>query len=602
VQFVLGALAAPLGYLVARRAVRPVWALLAGLAIASFAPLVFFEGLFLVEGLVLLALSLALAFAVCAPARVWGAALAGAALGFATLGRGSNLLLAVPFAAWFAACSPRPGRHRLRAAGVFVAGCFLVLAPLLARNAVRAGRPLLLTANAGFNAYVGNGPQATGVFVDVPGLDLQQDRLTTRYVQRELGRTVTASETSDFWMQRTRAWVRAHPGRTLWLFFWKLLLFWNRMSIPQVEGFESAAAGSVLGRPPFWHRFGFLAVGLAVAVLALATLVWQRRRADPAARVRGFIAACALTYSVSIALFFVTDRYRVPILPYVIILAAYACQVTVESLARGARRRLLALVLGFAGCFALTDPARLGVDVIRMRRDLHVHQGLRYGAARQFDAALREYGAALALDPQSADVRDGLARMLGRAGQDSLALQQFRALLQEHPDDARAWYNLGNLFARRGRHLESLGAFRRAVELEPKREAAWNHIGEAYRALGDTLRAAAAYQQALRIVPGYEQALNNLATLHAVQGDGAAAEAGWRAALASNGRYLPALVNLAILLTDTGRHPEAIVMWKRVLAVDPQNAEALRVLRELDPSAVPASLPGASGGKPGDEE
>ena len=600
-QFVLGALAAPLTFLVARRALRPAWAGVAGLAVASCAPLVFFEGLFLVEGLVLLGLMAALCFAVLDPRRSRWAALSGAALGFAALGRGSNLLLVLPFAAWFAWCGAAPWQRRLQGVAAFIAGCLVVLSPLLVRNAVRNGRPLLLTANVGFNAYVGNGPDATGVFVVVPGLELQQDQLTTRYVQRKLGRTVTASQTSDFWMERTQVWVRAHPGRTARLFLWKMILFWNRMSIPQVEGFESAA-GTVLGRPPFWHRFTFLPAGMVGAALALWTLVWRRGRADSASRVRGFIAACALIYSVSIALFFVTDRYRVPVLPYVIILAAFAGQVTVNLCARGSRRWLPLLGFALLGCFLLTDPARLGVDQQRMRRDLHVHTGLRYGAAGEFDAALREYHAALALDPQSADVRDGLARMLGRAGQDSVALVQFRTVLRDRPDDARTWYNLGNLFQRRGRHLEALGAFRRAVDLEPKREAAWNHIGEAYRALGDTVRAAAAYQRALEIVPGYEQALNNLATLHAVQGDGPAAEAGWRAALESNGRYLPALVNLAILLTDTGRHAEALAMWKRVLAVDPQNSTALRMVRELDPRAATTSLPGTSGGKPGDEE
>jgi cytochrome c-type biogenesis protein CcmH/NrfG len=55
---------------------------------------------------------------------------------------------------------------------------------------------------------------------------------------------------------------------------------------------------------------------------------------------------------------------------------------------------------------------------------------------------------------------------------------------------------------------------------------------------------------------------------------------------------LPALVNLAILLTDTGRHTEAVETWRTVLRVDPGNATARRVLRELDPSA---SLPERAG-------
>ena len=94
------------------------------------------------------------------------------------------------------------------------------------------------------------------------------------------------------------------------------------------------------------------------------------------------------------------------------------------------------------------------------------------------------------------------------------------------------------------------------------------------------------------IQTGDSPLLNNLAALRAAQGDGPAAEAGWRAALAANPRYLPALVNLAILLTDTGRHTEAVETWRTVLRVDPGNATARRVLRELDPSG---SLPERAG-------
>jgi tetratricopeptide (TPR) repeat protein len=232
----------------------------------------------------------------------------------------------------------------------------------------------------------------------------------------------------------------------------------------------------------------------------------------------------------------------------------------------------------------LTDPARLRIDRRALQRDLHVHAALRSAAARRFDDAVREYGAALALDPKNADVRDGMARMLARAGQDSLARGFFRNLLREHPDDGRTWYNFGNFCRRRGRHAEALAAFAKSVELDPTREAAWNHLGETQRALGDTAAAAAAYRRAIAVVPAYDRALNNLAALNAQQGHGRAAEKGFRAALEANPRYLPALVNLGILLTEAGRHPEAVAVWRRALAVDPRNEVVRRALGQLDPT------------------
>ena len=594
VQLALGALAAPMTFLVARRALRPGLALLAALALASFAPLVFFESLFLVEGLVLLALLAAILFAVLGPARLGFAVLSGLALGVAVLGRGSNLLVALPLGAWFLLCGAPVRRQALGRCALFLAGLALALAPLVVRNTVRTGRPFLLTANAGFNLWVGNGPDATGIFVAVPGLDLQQDLFTLRYVQRQLQRPVTASTTNDYWMQRTRDWVREHPARTLRLFGWKLLLFWNRLSIPQVEGFESSAAGTALAGAPFWRSFAFLPLALVGTVLVLVGSVRasRRRNVTAAQPTRMLLACCAAVYSISIAVFFVTDRYRVPLLPVLVILAVVALESLAACFASGRRRWIPAMALVVTTAFAVTDPDLLGVDEVRMQRDLHVHAALRFAAAGQYELALVEYRTAVALDPADAEVGEGYARMLARAGRDSLAILQFRAVLDGNPGYARAWYNLGNLYRRLGRPQPALQAYERALEIEPNREAAWNQVGEVHRSLGDTARAAESYRRALAIVPAYDRALNNLAALRAAQGDGPAAEAGWRAALAANPRYLPALVNLAILLTDTGRHTEAVETWRTVLRVDPGNATARRVLRELDPSA---SLPERAG-------
>lgn len=582
VQLGLGALAAPLTWWVGRHALRPALALAAAAALACFAPLVFFEALFLVEGLVLLALLGALACAVAGSRRTAFAFIGGVCIGVAVLGRGSNLLILPVLAAWPWFDPHGTRRLATRRMLATVLGCLFLLAPLAARNTLRSRVPVFLTANFGFNLWVGNGAQATGIFVRVPGVDLQQDPLTVRYVQRQLHRPVTVSQASHFWLSRTRAWVRAHPGRTLRLFAWKLLLFWNRLSIPQVEGFEAVARDSPLSRAPFWSSFAFLPLGLLASLTAFWHAARQRRALSAEGRVRALLALWAWLYAASIAVFFITDRYRVPLLPVLVILGAATLQTVAAGLAPHRRRALLATLAGIGLCFLITSPQVLGVDVRRMRRDLHVHAALREAEAGRFDAALRQFAAAIALDPRDPETRDGRARILSRAGHDSLAIAAFRSLLRDHPDDARVWYNLGNAYHRADLDSAAMSAYQRSLALEPEREAAWNQLGEAYRARGDTARAADCYRSALAIVPAYEQALNNLAALRAYQGHASTAETGFRAAIAANPRYVPALVNLGILLTDSGRTAEAIRTWKQILAVDPKQETARRVLQELE--------------------
>ncbi len=596
VQMILGALAAPLVFVLARRMVTNTGALVAGVAMATFAPVIFFESLFLVEWLVLVTWLGSTALAVRMPRGRVHALLAGVLLGVATLGRGSNALLLVPMGLWFAwrnrgdasrsedarrsADTHRRGRLPVwlpvwsRQVLRFGAGWLVVLLPLFVYNATHAQQPVLMTANAGFNLYLGNGPGATGIFQLPDGIDLAQDPLALRYVQRQTGTRVTASEASRFWAHETWAWVREHPGGTLELLAWKVALFWNRFPIPQIESFTSVAPLYRLGGFPYWSSYWILPLGLVGGLLALVRL---RKRDSTARDEAGLVALGVAAYVAAIALFFVTDRYRIAAMPHLIVLSVYVCSDIVRHLAVRKRATALGIGLLLVGAAGVTAPDLLAIDRAKVGRDLLVHDALRFAKAGAFDAAIEAYETALRGAPQDADLRDGVARLYARAGRDTLAIATFLDLLQ-HEESARSWYNLGNVYRRSRRHLEAVHAYRRALDLEPKRETAWNNLGESYRALGDTAAAANAYMRAIEIVPGHEQALNNLGALRASQGDAHAAEAGFRAAVQANPRYVPAWTNLAILLTGNARYREALDAWRMIRALDPDNAVAQQAL------------------------
>lgn len=581
VQLALGALTAPLVFVVARRAMRGTGALCAGIVVATCAPLVFYESLLLVEWIVALGLMAATWLAVRAPSRGRSALLGGACLGVASLARGSNLLLLPAFALWFG-MRRGVGKAGWAQMARLLLGCVLVLSPLLIWNARHAEQPLLLTANAGFNLYLGNGPESTGLFQLPEGLDLAQDPLALRAVQRETQTKVTASVASHYWLAKTWEHMQAHPLRALDLLAWKGLLFWNRYSFPQVESFASATRLLPLSHLPFWHGGWIFPLALLGIVFALAHGRRAFRRDQVGAEpVHFFLAVCVILYAFSIVLFFVTDRYRVPAMPWLVLLAVMGVGRMLTQLAGGHRKQLLGSVVLLSGLFAVTDPGRIGVDRARVQRDVLVHDALREAKAGMFDAAVASYAAALQSAPRDADLRDGMARMLSRAGRDSLALGVYADLLLDEPRFGRGWYNLGNLLRRMGRQAEAVQAYRQAVEIDPWREAAWNNLGESERALGDTLAAARAYHRALELVPGYEQALNNLAALRGFQGDAEAAESGFREAIAANPRYLPAWKNLAILLTNQRRLAEARTAWQNILVLDPGDSLAHEVLRRI---------------------
>src|SRR5205085_7402402 len=125
----------------------------------------------------------------------------------------------------------------------------------------------------------------------------------------------------------------------------------NRLSIPQVEGFEAMAPGTPLARPPFWHSFAFLPLGLAGTLLTAGSIFRRRRSASSRESVRALLTLWAWVYAASIALFFVTDRYRVPLFPCLVVLAAVAVEWLIACFAPERRRYLPFLAAGLGAAF-----------------------------------------------------------------------------------------------------------------------------------------------------------------------------------------------------------------------------------------------------------
>jgi 4-amino-4-deoxy-L-arabinose transferase-like glycosyltransferase len=147
VQMLLGAVACVLLTLLARRFVQPWTAVLCGLGLALFGPMVFYEGTFLRAGLFTCVAVAGIYLLVRAgeattPRGDGWALAAGVALSAGVLLRPNYLLFAVLALAWL--YFHRPWRTLAFAAG----GLLLPLLPVVAANSVRSGGLRFLSSNA----------------------------------------------------------------------------------------------------------------------------------------------------------------------------------------------------------------------------------------------------------------------------------------------------------------------------------------------------------------------------------------------------------------------------------------------------------------------
>lgn len=240
--------------------------------------------------------------------RAWQAATCGLLLGVLAI-TGSAGLSVLPVLLLAGLYSPLPVRTRLLHGAILVATFAMVLAPWLARNQRLLGAPVI-TSNGGFNLYIGNNPAATGWFVSVS--DTPMGKAWPEL--RKRGELVASNVLHDEAMR----WISAHPAEFVGLTLRKAAYFWMP---PVHEGKGQPMRGEALVRQA-WLTEYLLVVGLAVLGLSLPAL----RNRKTALLWVGIASYCALHM-----FFYVIFRYREPLIPLMVVLAA----LTVERLVAG---------------------------------------------------------------------------------------------------------------------------------------------------------------------------------------------------------------------------------------------------------------------------
>ncbi len=442
VQTTIGLATIPLVYELARRTVGRIPGLVAGTLAASYAPFIFFESEVLEITIVLAAVVGCLIALLAAErqGRIRQALLAGALLGLAALGK-PNLLLFAPVAAvWlFVSGARREGgrRRALVIAVVFFVAAGAVILPTTVHNWRASGDLIPVSSNGGINLYIGNHPGAQGMFTVPPEMRFDLRVASKQVAERAAGRELSDGEVSDYWAGLALDFVRSHPGAFLGLTARKFVLFWNHYEIPNHYDMNFVAEfAPVLRLSP--SRFAVVA---PLGLLGLALAARRRLRV-------GLLILFGSVFALSVIPFFITARYRLAIVPVLLVGAGYALTWLWETARERRWKRLAAALVVLAA-------VSWGVNVRTVEFSggaMHNTLGAILGSRGDMEGAAREFAAALESSPEDLSARYnlGLALLeLGRAGE---AATQLRRALEQHPgyheaalELARAYFELGEL-------------------------------------------------------------------------------------------------------------------------------------------------------------
>ena len=180
----------------------------------------------------------------------------------------------------------------------------------------------------------------------------------------------------------------------------------------------------------------------------------------------------------------------------------------------------------------------------------------------------------LTAEPDAAEIRNTLGRILEAKGDLDAAEKEFRLAAKLDPDAAMPRNNLGNLFKRRSRIDLAEGWYQQAIEADPYFMGAYNNLALVYQGRGEMDRAIDLYGRALAKSPSNAIVLNNLASLYYAKGNIIEARELWQQSAAADPNYESPLNNLASLLISDGRYDEAETLLRDALALDENYGDA----------------------------
>jgi 4-amino-4-deoxy-L-arabinose transferase-like glycosyltransferase/Flp pilus assembly protein TadD len=528
-------------YLLARELFSRRAALIAGFYAAGYGLFLFYERQLVKETLAVFCILCATWFLLRAARRNKPFNFVGPGIltGLTILLRG-NVYLYVPllvlWIGWLYRDQPRP-QAVLCIVG-FLLGVFATLAPVTIRNRVVGHDWVLSSYQAGSNFYIGNNPRANGLYTALKegreGPPWEEEDAVL-LAEQARGHLLKPSQVSSYWFRQGLAFIVKNPDRFLCLVAARLALLWNAQEIPDyIDIHEAAQHYRILELPIL--NFAWLG---PLGLLGLALMVRERRTNAGGNLILVYVGGAI----VSAALFYIFARYRMLLIPYLILSGAYAV-----DWAWGAASRHDKKSLGAATLFIVVAAIFVNVKWVRPFTPGVTYQTLAtaYWDAGDFEHAAQTISSAVAASPEQVSPRLFLAECDLRLGRSDEATQQLEEVIR--------------LAQLRADPSMSVMLFKARVLLAPL-------VAKA----GDKTRAQQLLAEAEKGAPNDPGSLVALGNASSRSGDSVTAERWFRLALAQVPDSAVILNNLATLLRNRGRLDEAKKLYDRALAVDPSN-------------------------------
>jgi Tfp pilus assembly protein PilF len=508
-QIVLGSGSCVLIFWIARKLFNRTVGMLSGIIAVFYALLIFYDGELMGESLTSF-LDLVFIYLLASSTEKWNWKkwlLCGAIMGFSSLAR-PNILIFTPLVLVWMYVLFRP---KLKAGEIFrrwlyfCLGVGLLILPVTLRNYLVGNDLVLIGWQGGYNFYLGNNPQATGWSVTAAQIDVTWEggyHDAIQVAQEETGKMLKPSQVSSYWYGKGEDFILSSPWRWTKLMLKKTGYFWKGYEIPNDKNFYlykdfSSFFNLLLTKSVLYLPFGLIGP-LSILGLVVSIRKWKRYL---------LLYLFIFSYTVSVVIFFICSRFRMPVIPFLIMFSSFFMYWLWEKIKQ---KDLRSLAMSFSALLLLViwSNAGRGKIITESQQDAQDHFLLAttYKSLGKTESAIQEYRTALKFDPRFADAYNNLGIIYGQLGKPTLALEQFQKAIFSQPDFAKALFNLGLVY----QQIDSLDQaevnYLKALQIDPQYETAHLNLGKVYYRKGMKEKAREEWGRVLEINPNNDDA------------------------------------------------------------------------------------------------
>ncbi len=379
-------------------------------------------------------------------------------------------------------------RHFALATVCLFAGLILGTSPCWVHNYFVARDPVILSAHSGINFWIGNNPDANGYPRFPPGLRAGQAALLQDSIdgaERAVGRSLKRGEVSAFWAAKARHYIAAHPIEWLKLLGLKFRNLWSAFRYDDLSIITALSAAHVLV-PGI--SFGLIATfGIPGMIL-----FWQR---VPRSRL---VTAAIFLQMAALLPVFVTERYRMTIVPGLLILGSLFVFALWSSLVEEKTKfSIISITLLILSTIAVSWPQR-NPSLWALDAYNSGWQALETGDLERAEKTLR---LAYSYVPTNPETNFAFGNLRWEQHHPEAAAEMYRRTLTLDPKHEGALNNLGVIALENHRIKEAIGWFRHALTLNARNGKTHFLLAKALLLEGDATTARNEIDEALSINP-----------------------------------------------------------------------------------------------------